>query len=67
MTEQPAVAIGFYLFLGFSMTRLWLMLSTIQIFLHFPLLQINYPLNVEILFDTLIKITDLSVILKKII
>ncbi|CDW90296.1 UNKNOWN [Stylonychia lemnae] len=51
--------------LGFSMKKLWMLINTLQILVHIPMLQIPMPANAILCFQALIDISNLQVIPKE--
>ena len=62
-----AISINFFLslFLGVSLKRLWMMISTLQIIVHLPLLSIYIPANTVLCFSTIVDISNLNIIPQK--
>ena len=53
------------LFLGISMSKMWLMISTLQIVVHLPMLKMIMPANTLLCFSTLVEIANLNIISKE--
>ncbi|CDW74457.1 UNKNOWN [Stylonychia lemnae] len=53
------------LVLGLSLKKLWMLIQTLQIIVHLPLLQIPLPSNVIFCFSSIIDISNMNIIPKK--
>ncbi len=51
--------------LGVSIKKLWMLISTLQIIVHFPMLGISLPSNVLLCFSMIIEVSNLNIIPKK--
>jgi hypothetical protein len=51
--------------MGASMKRMWILLNTLQIVTHIPLLTLSLPSNLKVCLNTIISISSLSIIPKE--
>ena len=51
--------------LGISTKKLWMMIGTLQIIAHFPLLRIQFPSNALLCFQALIEVANLNILPKE--
>jgi hypothetical protein len=48
--------------LGVSMKKLWMMITTLQIMTHLPLLEIYIPPNAVLCFSSIVDISNMNII-----
>ena len=63
-TMTASFSLNFFLelFLGLSLKKLWMLINTLQIIVHLPLLGVELPANVKFCFNSLINISNLEIL-----
>ena len=51
--------------LGVSMKKIWTMISSLQIIVHYPMLKIQMPANILQMLNSIVEIVNLSLMPKK--
>ena len=50
--------------LGISTKKLWMMIGTLQIIAHFPLLRISFPSNALMCFKAIVEVANMNIVPK---
>jgi len=53
------------LVLGISMKKIWTMISSLQIIVHYPMLKIPLPSNILLMLNSIVEIVNLSLVPKE--
>lgn len=64
LTGAVTTNIFLSLFLGVSMKKMWMMITTLQIIVHLPMLKILLPANTIMCFKTIVDISNMNIIPK---
>ena len=62
LSGSVAVNVILSLVLGFSLKQLWLLMNTLQIITHMPLLNFTFPSNFILFTDTLKSISNMDIL-----
>ena len=65
LTSSMSANFAITLILGFSLNNLWILINTLQVMVHLPLLAIQMPSNALYMLQALVSISNMDIIPKK--
>lgn len=65
LTSSMSANFAITLILGFSLNNLWILINTLQVMVHLPLLAIQMPSNALYMLQALVSISNMDIISKK--